>query len=153
MRFAVIGLIGLIVAMFAAVVVASVFGEPTYASAKPALWRHGMVDASAQRLSLTIRSAPRSAASDERVDEPNIAVRPGDAVTVTVQNYTPRFHTFTIPSLGVSALIKPGHARHATRTTFTFTVNRFGTFRWFCALPCGGYMGGTVYAIVGEPAA
>jgi heme/copper-type cytochrome/quinol oxidase subunit 2 len=37
----------------------------------------------------------------------------------------------------------------AVASTFTFTPTKAGAFHWYCALPCGGSMGGTIYAIEG----
>lgn len=94
----------------------------------------------------------------DRVLEGNLAIAPGLPVTVTVTNYTREFHTFTVPELGVSELIRPAHGSAPSRTTFAFTSLRWGTFAWHCTIcPSGMHgraheMGGTVYAIVNPTA-
>ncbi len=84
---------------------------------------------------------------DERVVPSNIAVEPWVPVHVTIVNLTRKQHTFTSLELGVSVFVPAATDAGPSRTTFTFTAQRQGEFRWFCALPCGGYMGGTVYAL------
>jgi heme/copper-type cytochrome/quinol oxidase subunit 2 len=110
----------------------------------PPLWTHGVFTAKSQHIGFTIRPA----ASDERVSVSNFAVRPGDPVTVTVTNYTAKAHTFTAPGLGISAMIPAGSQAHPRTTVFTFTAGSMGTFRWWCATPCGDNMGGTIYAVM-----
>ncbi len=71
-------------------------------------------------------------------------------------------HTFTIPSLGINAVIPAAPARGngeymPVTVTFTFTATKSGTFDWECLDPCGtgadgmggamatqGYMKGTL---------
>ncbi len=72
-------------------------------------------------------------------------------------------HTFTVPGLGLNAVIpagsnhsNPGEYKPAV-VTFTFTASKSGTFTWQCMAPCGsgsdgmggamatdGYMKGTL---------
>ena len=131
--------------------------------AGPPMWTNGAFTASTQHVRLAIYAAPRAslsmldwrsgstrAAPDERVLGSDFAVEPGVPVEVSVLNYTGDLHTFTVPELGVSFLVTKGAATHPSRTTFTFVPSKRGVFRWFCAMPCGGYMGGNVYAIENE---
>ncbi len=71
-------------------------------------------------------------------------------------------HTFTIPSLGINAVIPAAPARGSgeympVTVTFTFTASHSGSFTWECLDPCGsgsdgmggamatpGYMKGTL---------
>ena len=132
------------VALSAALVTA-VLAEPAGAL-KPSRLPH------IQRLTITITGR----AGDERVSPSmgNIAVAAGVPVRVTVTNSTPEYHTFTIPGLGVSALIPPARGHTLGKTTFTFTAYRSGTFKWHCAFCVKGVHGvrhdmrGTVYAII-----
>jgi hypothetical protein len=114
-----------------------------------------------QTVVLTIRPMPHSMldhaswrhvgerlAPDERVTGSNFAVRPGVPVKVVILNYTGELHSFTSPELGVNVAILPGSAAHPHRAVFTFVAHTYGRIRWYCAVPCGGYMGGNVYAIV-----
>jgi plastocyanin len=88
----------------------------------------------------------------------NIAIAAGVPVRMTVTNYGREYHTFTIPGLGVSALILPARGNTPTKTTFTFTASKQGIFKWYCAFCAMGMhekphsMGGTVYAVI-NPAA
>lgn len=78
----------------------------------------------------------------------NFAVRAGGSVVLAVRNDTSLFHTFTIPELGISALIAPH------RTTAVRLVAPYGVYRWHCVLcPSGAHphahpMHGTMYAII-----
>lgn len=99
-----------------------------------------------QKVALTI-------AAGDRMREANVALAPGLPVQVTIVNRTREFHTFTIPGLKVSELIRPAGA-----TTFTFTPERWGTFAWHCLVCPSGHhgrphaMGGVVYLIT-DPSA
>ena len=91
---------------------------------------------------------------EEHVTSPNFALEPGLPMRITFTNYTGRFHTFSIPGLGVSALIRPAHGSAPTTTVVTFTADEHGVFDWTCVL-CPGkgagggeVMRGKVYAIV-----
>lgn len=47
-------------------------------------------------------------------------------------------HTFTVPDLGINALIPAVPKGSKTITvTFTFTPKKSGTFTWHCFAPCG----------------
>lgn len=80
------------------------------------------------------------------------AVRPGQTVNVTVYNYDSGTHTFTAPTLGVSAVIAAGSANAPQETTFKFTApSQPGAYQWWCSDPCDpwamgqqGFMQGTV---------
>lgn len=84
------------------------------------------------------------------------AIRPTVAVRLTIVNYTHEFHTFTIPGLGVSAMIRPAAGHSPRTTTVTFTAARFGTFAWYCVLCERGVHGahhamrGKVFAVIGS---
>lgn len=99
-------------------------------------------------------------ATDEQVSPSmgNLAIAAGVPVRVTVTNFTDEYHTFTIPGLHVSALIRPAQGQTPTKTTFTFTASKTGKYAWhcvFCASGAHGHphsMGGTVYAII-DPSA
>lgn len=101
-----------------------------------------------QHVSLTI--------SDDRVFPTggSIAIAPGVPVRVTVWNLTSEYHTITIPGLHVSAVILPAHEGSARRTVFTFTADRYGTFRWYCVFCKNGLhgrqhaMAGRIYAVI-----
>lgn len=127
-----------------------------------ALWARPAGAAPPQTVVLTIRPAPSTAllhmgwrdvhartSPDERVTGSNFAVRPGALVRVVVWNYTSHLHSFTAPELGVNVAILPGSAAHPHRSVFTFRARTSGRIEWHCGVPCGGYMGGNVYAIVG----
>ena len=86
----------------------------------------------------------------EHVLSANFAVQPGVPVTITVVNYTQRPHTLTVPGLGSSFFIRAGKNSAPVKTSFSFTADKYGIFRWHCALPCGGDMSGYVYAIIGQ---
>ncbi len=115
----------------------------------------------AQRVVLTIRPALHTSlthpsmrangsqtAPDERVSGSNFAVRPGLPVRVVVWNYTRRLHTFDSPGLGVNVPVLPGSPMKPSKTVFTFVARTYGRIPWSCRVPCGGHMGGNVYAII-----
>jgi hypothetical protein len=85
---------------------------------------------------------------DERVDDSNFAVRPGVVVRVVVWNYTNRLHSFASRELGVNVAILPGSLAHPHEAVFTFVAHTYGRISWYCAVPCGDHMGGSVYAII-----
>jgi hypothetical protein len=64
-------------------------------------------------------------------------------VVLQVANYDEGPHTFTVPDLNVNFTI-PGHKADnvASVTTFTFTPNKAGTFKWMCEYPCDGKANG-----------
>jgi plastocyanin len=106
-----------------------------------------------QGLAIVIRPATGTG-HDEHLTLPAFAVEPGLPVRLTFTNYTSRFHTFTAPGLGVSALIRPAHGSAPTTTVVTFTAHKHGAFDWVCLLcPDQGSgsseaMRGKIYAIV-----
>jgi plastocyanin len=130
--------------MTAVAIVLAIVPVAASGASAPPLWTHGMFTASSQQIGFTIKPG----LDDEQVSISNFAVRPGDPVTVTVSNYTPKAHTFTAPGLGISALIPAGSRSHPSTSVFTFTATRIGTFHWFCATPCGNSMSGTIYALI-----
>jgi hypothetical protein len=106
-----------------------------------------------QNLAIAIRPT-NGTSHGEHVTLLHFAVEPGLPVHVTFTNYTGKFHTFTAPGLGVSALIRPAHGATPTRTTVTFTAHEHGAFSWACLL-CpgeqagnGAAMRGKIYAIM-----
>lgn len=95
---------------------------------------------------VTLVIAP--AGHDESARPANFAVRAGGSVTLTLRNETRVFHTFTIPGLGISVLLRPLHT-----TSVTFVVP-YGVYRWGCVICASGahphmhQMGGKMYAII-----
>lgn len=93
-------------------------------------------------------------ADAERVSLNNFAIEPGLPFTVAFVNHTRQYHTFTVPGLGLSALILPARGNQARTTTVTFTAHTVGVFDWFCTLcPDHGQqhmtpMHGKVYGII-----
>lgn len=101
-----------------------------------------------QTLAIDVR--PASATShDEHVTPLYFAIEPGLPVHIIVTNYTRRFHTFTAPGLGVSALIRPAHGSTPARTVVTFTSREYGVFSWACLL-CPGHQVGNTAAMRGK---
>ena len=125
-------------------------GSPTSSTGPELLWTNGQFSAHTQQVGLTILPvSPVRGMVDDRVVEPNVAVQPGVAVTITATNYTTVVHTFTVPGLGVNFAILPGTKGKPVKTSFTFTPTKRGAFEWFCH-HCPGHMTGTVYAIIGQ---
>ena len=69
----------------------------------------------------------------------NFSIERGQLVTVTVYNYDEGPHTITNKALGLNVTI-PGAKDEVkgvpSKTIFSFTAKKVGTFRWHCALPC-----------------
>jgi hypothetical protein len=105
-----------------------------------------------QSLSITINVA--GTGHGEHVTVPTFAIEPGLPVHLTFTNRSQQVHTFTIPGLGVYAVIAAAHGTTPTKTTVTFTAHKHGAFGWECLLcPSHGggadeTMKGTVYAIM-----
>lgn len=83
----------------------------------------------------------------------NFAIEPGIPVTVAFVNTSREYHSFTVPKLGLSAVILPGSPDRPRVTRVTFTANISGVFKWQCVF-CPrvhhqGPMSGKVYAIIG----
>ena len=106
----------------------------------------------AQNLAITINAA--GTGHGEHVTVPTFAIEPGLPVRVTFTNRTQQMHTFTIPGLGVSAVIAAAHGATPTKTVVTFTAHQHGVFAWECLLcpthggEAGAAMKGKIYAIV-----
>jgi hypothetical protein len=69
----------------------------------------------------------------------NFSVAKGQRVTVTIWNYDEGPHTFTAPGLKLNVTIpgaKDEEKGIPSKTVFSFTASKVGTFRWFCSLPC-----------------
>lgn len=71
----------------------------------------------------------------------NFVIKAGVPVTMTVTNYDEGPHTITATEMGLNAQIKPGNEVSKgkilpVKTTFTFTAQKKGVYRWYCALPC-----------------
>jgi hypothetical protein len=79
----------------------------------------------------------------------NLAVHAGNRVTLTIVNRTGMAHTFYVPALHVNEPVAAGTRSHPTRVTVTFFVPRSGVFKWYCLMPCGDRMGGSIYAPAG----
>lgn len=92
-------------------------------------------------------------ADREVVRDANIAVVPGESVTLTIMSTSREFHTFTIPRLHVNVVVAPGSPGHPHATHVTFTARQAGMYAWYCelcpAVHHQGGMGGRVYALVG----
>jgi plastocyanin len=101
---------------------------------------------------VTIKLMP-TVAGHEVNSGTNFAIEPGIPVTVTFVNTSRQYHTFSVPTLGVNALILPGRPDAPRVTHVTFTANTYGVFRWHCTFCPGvhhqGSMNGKVYAIIG----
>lgn len=88
----------------------------------------------------------------------NVALAAGVRVRVTITNFTRQFHTFTVPGLHVSVLIRPANGHGPRTTVATFTPRQMGVFAWHCAIcPSGIHgrhhaMAGMLYVIV-DPSA
>ncbi len=76
----------------------------------------------------------------------------GQRVIVTVYNYDTARHSFVAPDLRLTHVM-PGTTRAGvpTKTTFSFTATKAGTYQWLCAMPCddwsmahASYMAGTI---------
>ncbi len=104
---------------------------------------------SVQRLTITI------AVGDVEAQPANFAVKPGVPIVVTFRNYTHEFHTFTVPGLGLSVLVRPAKSGAPRLTRVRFTVPEYGVYTWRCVLCASGAhsqmhaMTGRIYAIVG----
>ncbi len=75
---------------------------------------------------------------------PNLIVRPG-AVVLRIVNYAHHAHTFSVPALGIEHVVLPGSPTRPTVTVIHFRAP-YGTFAWYCRLPCKTTMSGDVYA-------
>ena len=151
-------LIGLtVVGTLGAVLVSSAFGGGGAVRATASQFRpaNGMVSSSHPLTTgrLTIVIHPQGPRLKHAVPS-NFAVEPGVPLRLTFVNHTANMHTFTIPKLGISVLIRPGSESTPRVTRVTLKVNQYGVFSWYCvfcvkAHPDGVPMWGTVYAIIG----
>jgi plastocyanin len=71
----------------------------------------------------------------------NFVIKAGVPVTLTVVNYDEGPHSITAPDIDLNLIMKGGKEQKdgsviPVTTTFNFTVNKKGVFRWYCALPC-----------------
>lgn len=69
----------------------------------------------------------------------DFSVSKGQQITVTVYNYDEGPHTITNKSLGLNVTIpgaKDEEKGVPSKTIFSFTAKKVGTFRWYCGLPC-----------------
>ena len=103
-----------------------------------------------QHVSITIMAG-------DRVVEPNLALAAGVPVRLAIRNFTHQFHSFTVPALGLSALVSPARGRAPVTTVVRFTPTRAGTLAWGCVIcPSGEHghphtMSGKIYVII-DPA-
>lgn len=66
----------------------------------------------------------------------------GSPVELTVYNFDNGKHTLTAPDLGVNMQISGSKQKgDPSVTTYTFTPNKQGTFKWICADRCDGQNG------------
>jgi uncharacterized cupredoxin-like copper-binding protein len=84
----------------------------------------------------------------------NFTVHKGARVVVTVLNYDDMPHSFDAPGLHVNAIIMMAMHGKPSRTTFTFTAARKGSFAWHCDPSCDpwsmahwGFMKGRVKVV------
>jgi hypothetical protein len=75
----------------------------------------------------------------------NLAVRPDRPVLLTIVNYEPRVHTFTIADLGVNRIVPAALPGSPTRTVISFTAP-FGVHHWTCETCIND--SGDIYAVV-----
>jgi heme/copper-type cytochrome/quinol oxidase subunit 2 len=70
----------------------------------------------------------------------SFVIKAGQPVNVTVINYDESPHSITSSELGINLMIKPGKEVGDTvqpvTTTFTFTAQKPGVYRWSCVIPC-----------------
>lgn len=85
----------------------------------------------------------------DRMEGANLVARPGQIV-LTIVNYARHAHTFSVPGLGVERVVRPGSPTHPSITVVRFGT-RYGTFHWFCKLPCGHGMSGDLYISLHPP--
>jgi len=69
----------------------------------------------------------------------NFSVERAQSITVTVYNYDEGPHTITNKALGLN--VKIAGAKNEvqgtpSRTVFSFTPKKAGSYRWYCSLPC-----------------
>lgn len=76
-------------------------------------------------------------------------IRVGTRVTLSFVNVDEMPHSFTAPELGINVVIPAGSDSKPGTATYTFTADKPGNFRWFCALPCDDDAGG--YAMKPDP--
>jgi hypothetical protein len=79
----------------------------------------------------------------DRMVGSNLVARRGEIV-LTVVNYAHHAHTFSVPGLGVERVVLPGSPTHPSITVIRFRAP-YGTFSWYCKLPCGKTMSGDLY--------
>lgn len=60
----------------------------------------------------------------------------GQAVTLNFTNTDKMPHSYTLPELGINVTVPGAKNGKDGSASYTFTADRAGTFRWFCALPC-----------------
>jgi hypothetical protein len=69
----------------------------------------------------------------------NFSIPRGQKVSVTVYNFDEGPHTITNKALGLNVKI-PGATNEEqgipSKTVFSFTPKKAGTYRWYCSLPC-----------------
>ena len=128
------------IAVLAAVAAVTTLGLA--ASAPASLWRP-------QTVTMTITRY------GEHAVPMNIAVWPGELVVLNVRNYSHEFHTFTVPALGMSALILPAKGSGPRVTTVRFMAQKqHRPVSWLCVIcPSGIHgqphaMAGKVYSMV-----
>jgi plastocyanin len=87
--------------------------------------------------------------SHDAIVPSDIVTKAGEPVTVTVVDYDESPHSITCPELGLDQTIKAGkqvgQEVQPVSTTFTFTANKPGVYRWHCKYPCD--MGAKMWAM------
>ncbi len=86
---------------------------------------------------------------NDRMVGPNLVARPG-RIVLTIVNYARHAHTFSVPRLGVERVVLPGSPTHPSISVVRFSTP-YGTFHWYCKLPCGQAMSGDLYVSLNPP--
>lgn len=63
-------------------------------------------------------------------------IKLGQKVTLNFTNTDDMPHSYTLPELGINVMVPGAKDGKDATTSYTFTANKAGTFRWFCAIPC-----------------
>ncbi|MDE3070411.1 MAG: cupredoxin domain-containing protein [Acidobacteriota bacterium] len=82
-------------------------------------------------------AAPLSALLAKEYDSVKGGTETVDGAAVTSVPNANVSHTFTIPGLGVNAVIPTAPKGGANTVVITFTPAKSGTFTWHCYAPCG----------------
>ena len=70
------------------------------------------------------------------------AVQLGQRVTLKFTNTDEMPHSYTLLDLGINVNVPGAKDGKDGSATYSFTANKAGSFRWFCAIPCDEDNGG-----------